>query len=37
MPVTQKQIANELGISHQLVSFALNGSGNVALLRRAMK
>ncbi len=30
MPVTQKQIANELGISHQLVSFALNGSGNVA-------
>ena len=30
MAVTQKQIANELGISHQLVSFALNGSGNVA-------
>ena len=30
MPVTQKQIAHELGISHQLVSFALNGSGNVA-------
>ena len=30
MPVTQKQIAQELGISHQLVSFALNGSGNVA-------
>lgn len=30
MPVTQKQIASELGISHQLVSFALNGNGNVA-------
>lgn len=30
MSVTQKQIATELGISHQLVSFALNGGGNVA-------
>ncbi|BCM88520.1 catabolite control protein A [Abditibacteriota bacterium] len=30
MAVTQKQIAHELGISHQLVSFALNGNGNVA-------
>ncbi len=30
MAVTQKQIAQELGVSHQLVSFALNGSGNVS-------
>ncbi|BCM88306.1 HTH-type transcriptional regulator DegA [Abditibacteriota bacterium] len=30
MAITQKQIAQELGVSHQLVSFALNGSGNVA-------
>lgn len=30
MAVTQKQIAQELGVSHQLVSFALNDSGKVA-------
>ena len=30
MAVTQKQIAQELGVSHQLVSFALNGSDMVA-------
>ena len=30
MAITQKQIAQELGVSHQLVSFALNGNSNVA-------
>lgn len=34
MSVTQKQIATELGISHQLVSFALTGNANVAAKTR---
>lgn len=34
MPITQKQIAEKLGVSPQAVGFALNGSGNVAPEKR---
>ena len=34
MAITQKQIAEALGVSHQLVSFALNGGGTVSEARR---
>jgi DNA-binding LacI/PurR family transcriptional regulator len=34
MAITQKQIAEALGVSHQLVSFVLNGGGTVSQRRR---
>ncbi len=34
MAVTQKHIAQSLGVSHQLVSYALNGGGSISQERR---
>jgi LacI family transcriptional regulator len=34
MSVTQQEIANHLGVSRQLVNFALNGGGTVSEQKR---